>query len=155
MSNLQQRQEKIQEKRKKTEFRNFLRTIASFRPLTFCKNQGMISRYPDSKRIWKLSPIKDFERDQMVSDDLYIDDFFHSFQLLRLQQTIPSVYHVAWCENCDYSDMIHSGKNIYLSTISTYWCEDILYSFASRENTKNVINSLSISDHSENIYINQ
>ena len=36
---LKQRQLKIQEKRKKTEWRDFLMEIASWRPLTFHKNQ--------------------------------------------------------------------------------------------------------------------
>jgi len=48
--------------------------------------------------------------------------------------------------------MILGGKNIYLSTISVYGCEDILYSFATRENTKHVISSNMVFENSEIIF---
>lgn len=152
MTNLQYRQEKIQEKRKKTPFRDFMREIASWRPITFYKTKGLISRYPETDRIGSIIGAKDYVRNQMSDNDYYDWDFGRSFQSFWLSHQWFSVYNVAGCENADYGDMIHSSKNIYLSVISVYNCENILYSFITRENTRNVYNSLMVFDNSENTY---
>jgi hypothetical protein len=60
MSNIAHRQQKIQEKRKKTPWREFVRDICSWYQITFYKNQGQISRYPESDRIGKLLPAINF-----------------------------------------------------------------------------------------------
>lgn len=151
MSNLQQRQEKIQAKRKQTSFRDFLREIASRRPLLFYKTQWWVSRYPASDRTGGIIPFKQFEKQDTITGD-YKGNFFRDFQSMRLHALTPAVRQVWLCENADYADMIHTGKNIYLSVISIYGCENILYSFATREQTTNVINSMMVFDNAANIY---
>lgn len=46
MSNLQYRQEKIQEKRKQTPWRDFVMEICSWMPVMFYNINGRISRFP-------------------------------------------------------------------------------------------------------------
>ena len=48
--NLQQRQEKIQAKRKKTPWRDFVRDICSWYNVNLYKNTGVISRFPETER---------------------------------------------------------------------------------------------------------
>ena len=60
MSNLQQRQSKIQEKRKHTTWRDFVMELASWCPVNFYKIDGKISRYPNTARTGELMPAKDF-----------------------------------------------------------------------------------------------
>jgi len=50
MPDLSYRQKKIQEKRKQTPRREFLKEIASWFQLSFYKNNGIISRYPETDR---------------------------------------------------------------------------------------------------------
>jgi hypothetical protein len=50
MPSLASRQQKIQEKRKQTSFRDCVREIASWRPLNIYNLKGTLSRYPDTPR---------------------------------------------------------------------------------------------------------
>jgi hypothetical protein len=74
MPTLQHRQQKIQEKRKKTPWREFVMEVASWSPMMYYKQQGLISIYPDVSRIGALMSTDDFEekRNDMM-DDLYDD----------------------------------------------------------------------------------
>jgi hypothetical protein len=60
MSNLQYRQTIIQEKRKKTPWRDFVMEIASWCPVNFYKVDGKISRYPNTSRTGELISASDF-----------------------------------------------------------------------------------------------
>lgn len=51
---------KIQESRKSTDFETFIREICSWIPFAVTKNNGIVSRFPESERV-KISSIKDFE----------------------------------------------------------------------------------------------
>lgn len=51
MSRIEYFQELIQEKRKKTPFRDFLKELGSWEILNLYKRDGKISRYPESDRI--------------------------------------------------------------------------------------------------------
>lgn len=67
MPDLAYRQQKIQEKRKQTPFREFLLTIGSRQPMNFYKNQGYISRYPDTERTGRLiAPTEEIETMQFA-----------------------------------------------------------------------------------------
>jgi hypothetical protein len=126
--------------------------IASRRPLNFYKNQWYVSRYPESERIGKLVSLKELIDLDTIGLDRNWYDFLKSFEALRKSSNTPAVWQVAHCENSDYADMIHSWKNIYLSVISVYGCEDILYSFSTRENTKRVLSSIMVFESSEDIF---
>ena len=54
MPDLKYRQQKIQEKRKQTSFRDFVKEIGSWMPLVFYKHNGEISRYPVTDRLKNL-----------------------------------------------------------------------------------------------------
>lgn len=151
MSNLQDRQQKIQEKRKQTPWRDFLREIASRRPLLFYKNQGLVTRYPSTERVGPMIAYRDLESQDQVGGER-TGDFFYDFQKMRIGTKTPAVWRVGTCENADYADMVHTGKDIYLSVISVYGCEDIIYSFSTREQSARVLNSIMVFDNSENIY---
>ena len=62
MSNLQQRKTKIQEQRKNTPRREFLKEIVSRRPVTFHKWDGAITKFPQTERISGVQSSKDFEK---------------------------------------------------------------------------------------------
>lgn len=54
MSNLQYWEEKIKNKRKQTEFRDFIKEVASWFNVMFYKNNGLVSRYPETDRVRHL-----------------------------------------------------------------------------------------------------
>lgn len=61
MPDLKQREEKMQEKRKQTPFREYVKEIASWTPLVFHKNNGLISKYPPVERSGKIIPNKEYQ----------------------------------------------------------------------------------------------
>ena len=71
---------------------------------------------------------------------------------MRKTTKTPAVRQAGVCENADFADMIHTGKNIYLSTISVYGCENILYSFSTRENSSDIVNSMMVFDNAQYVY---
>jgi len=158
MTSLQSRQEKIKIKRMQTPFREFVRDIASWRPMTFYKNAGFVSRFPETDRCWKIVDHNVFEemRDNPFSKHYSsVDSFFYQFDDLFINMSFSPTYQVGWSENSEYSDMVLNGKNIYLSTISVYDCENVFYSFATREGAKNVYWSSMVFENSENVYASQ
>jgi hypothetical protein len=60
MSNLQYWQQKIQEKRKQTPFRDFVMEIASRTPLNLYKKDGFITCYSDPTRSGPLIDLKSY-----------------------------------------------------------------------------------------------
>ncbi len=152
---LKQRQSKIQEKRKTTSRRDFLMQIASRRPLSFYKSNSFISRYPNNERKPHIisHSLFDETRDSLVWVHIAQWNWFSEiFSNLMSKVELTPTQQMWNNENADYADMILGGKNIYLSTISVYGCEDILYSFATRENTKHVISSNMVFENSEIIF---
>lgn len=134
----------IQEKRKKTPFREFLREIASWETLSFYKNNGRISRYHDMSRVKKMGD--SFWDDAGEQSRDYISDtsFFSQFELL--QDQIPMAYtlsfpHLGNNENCEFADAVFSAKNVYLSFVVGFGAENILYSAFCYANVSNVLNS--------------
>jgi hypothetical protein len=66
MQDLTYRQEKIQQKRKQTSFRDFVMEICSWYPLNLYNYSGMITRYPntDRKGIIVVDPYASMNNDQ-------------------------------------------------------------------------------------------
>ena len=155
MSDLHHREQKIQNKRKQTPFRDFLQEIASWRPMTFYKNNGHISRYPVSSRVQNIISVKEFAT---LRDDIYkygIDysgDFFAD--ITALWQSVPTaaLNHFGNNENCDYSDVAYNGKNIYLGIVATRGVENAAYVFNCKDNSKNILSSINVLEWSENVY---
>jgi hypothetical protein len=62
MSNLQHRQDKIKARRANTPFREFLMEIASWYTINLNKNNGMISRYPQTDRMGTIVSKREYEQ---------------------------------------------------------------------------------------------
>ncbi len=134
---LKQRQEKIQDKRKHTPWREFVKEIGSWYPLVFYKNSWNISRYPVEKQSvhWKEK-----------------NTFFTNLSKLLDNAELPNLFHRGKNENCDYSDVIVNCRNIYLSFWVVTDCENILYSFSVRDYCRNILDSTIVWWNCENVY---
>ena len=157
MNTLQHRQQKIQNKRKQTPFREFLLEIASWMPLTLHKIDGKISRYPDTSRIANLMswPQFELERDGF---DAYGKDFDGSqsvfTQLQQLYKEVPKYYsfQMRWGDNTEFADVVRWSKNVYLSYFTVFESENVFYSMIVREKCVNIYNSVMVFKQCENVY---
>ena len=157
MTDLQQRKSKIQEKRKTTEFRDFVKEIVSWFPLVFHKTQGYMSRYPESDRIGTISSNSDFEamRDTVTDYARDYDPQKNIFeQIHQLIKDVPvgaTIRQMAG-ENTSYADSVVGSSNAYLSSAIINDCSDILYSFVVFDYCKTIIDSLRVGSYSEHVY---
>ncbi|MDR2190269.1 MAG: hypothetical protein LBP53_03630 [Candidatus Peribacteria bacterium] len=111
MHDLTYRQEKIQQKRKQTPFRDFVMEIASRQPIGFYKIEGKVSRYPPTSRTKKLINAITFLDNRLGKNP---EKEYHSngdffLQLKALWDEIPKP--IRWifskdAENCEYADTI-------------------------------------------------
>jgi hypothetical protein len=62
MQDIKQREVKMQERNKNREFKMFVRDIMSWFPIVLQKNNGYISRYPQTPRIKEVVHYKEYER---------------------------------------------------------------------------------------------
>jgi hypothetical protein len=158
MQDLKIWEEKIKEKRKDTNFRDFIMEIWSCFPLMFYKNQWFISKYPSgTERIWLLTSPIEFEknRDNLINSwlDYSEKDFFSQFQLLFKKIKLPSLFSLFENENCDYVEHVFGAKDSYLSFWVWSNSEKVLYSCIAKDNCRNIYNSSQVIDGSENIYM--
>lgn len=155
MADLAYRQEKIKERRKTTSRRDFLLTIGSWRPMAFYKNNGHISKYPESERIENIVSIQQHADSRDVMTQYGIDwsgDIFSDITTLFRTVPIAAVNHFGENENCDYSDVAYNAKNIYLSIVTTRGVENAAYVFNCKDNSANVFSSINVLEWSENVY---
>ena len=88
MSKISHYEKLIQEKRKETPFRDFIREIASWETLSFYKTKdGAISRYPETSRIKALG--SDFWESAPNHMMEYHNNTKFSSQFRSLQNRIP------------------------------------------------------------------
>lgn len=147
MSDLHHREQEIQAKRKQTPFRDFLQEIASWRPMTFYKNNGHISRYPVSSRVTNIISLDEFavNRDDIYKYGIdYSGDFFSDMAHLFQSVPVAALNHFGQNENCDYSDVAYNGKNIYLGIVATRGVENAAYVFNCKDNSKNILSSINV-----------
>ncbi|HMY81095.1 MAG TPA: hypothetical protein PK048_04620 [Candidatus Absconditabacterales bacterium] len=150
MSNLAHRQQKIQEKRKQTPWREFVMEVCSWMPVMFYKINNQISRFPETGREGKLIGIKEYEM-HSITDTVYSGDFFRSFENLFLDNEKMIVQQRFENENCDYAEC-YSSKNCYLCFSVGQGAENILYSTNSHSNIRNIVNSAFVITNSDNIF---
>jgi len=157
MKDLNYFKEKIKEKRKTTNFQNYIKEIASWTPIVFHKNNWMISRFPESDRIWGVIHSDDF--DEKNTDIFYsgLDyneniDFFDNYLQLQKSVVLSNMINFFASENSQYADVVNKSKNAYLSAIVIFECENILYSLSVKDNSVNVYNSMMVNVNNENIY---
>jgi hypothetical protein len=156
MPDLAYRQEKIQQKRKLTPFREFAMEIASRRPLNFYKNRGTFSRYPATNRSPKLVSSEVFEQERYEYTKFPLThesaNFFENVHQLFLSVPIEATTQVAVGGNTTFADVCRTSKNVYLSNFVVADCENVLYSMSIRENCTNIYNSIMAFDGCDNIY---
>lgn len=149
-------EEKIKEKRKNTDFRVFIKEIASWFPVTFYKNNSLISRYPVNDRIKKVIKNTDYavERDSFLkyAIDFNWEDFESKFNELIKNVEQPNTTNYWWIENSDYADVVFNTKNAYLSFQVVYDNENVLYSFCVKYNCRNIFNCVMVRNNCENIF---
>ncbi len=150
-------EEKIKEKRKSTEFRDFVKEICSFSPLHIYKINWLLSKFPLSDRIYWVQDWLVFEeiRDTLTNKWREYDfskKFFLNYKEFFQSIELPALMIQSDVENANYADSINSSKNVYLSFIVVMNCENVLYSYYIKHNWKNVLNSVMVWDSCENIY---
>ena len=157
MQNLKHWQEKIQEKRKQTSFRDFIKDIASWQPIVFHKSSWMVSRFPSTDRMPEVVGYSDYY-DQGWSEYTHGIDYDESKSLFEnyaeLRKSVKGINMINFfnSENSEYADVVSKWKNIYLSAFIVNGDEDVMYSFWVNDESKRILNSAIISDHSENVY---
>ncbi|MDR0650595.1 MAG: hypothetical protein LBG59_04245 [Candidatus Peribacteria bacterium] len=103
MPDLTYRQQKIQDKRKQTPFRDFVMEICSWFTLNIYKVDGMLSRYPDTVRKGVL--VKDqyaSMNNEQISE--YTGDFFVDFVRLYTNSPKSNLIFFGENENATYTD---------------------------------------------------
>lgn len=118
MADIKHRQEKIQDKRKKTSFRDFVREIASRYPFVLGKNNGLVSSYPQTNRIGTIIKQIDFEkiRETLLFQGKSLTDtpFLEQYDALQRSVPMPALIHFTDNENADYGHCVMNSKNVYL-----------------------------------------
>ncbi len=151
MTNLHYRQEKIQEKRKQTIFRDFVREIASWMPVNFYKINGVVSRFPDTGRQGNIVSIKDYMNHIVKELEISTSNFLSLFVQLFVHSDKMIVQQRFENENSVYAEC-HGAKNTYLSFWIGQNAENVLYSAMSHTSIRNVINSFVVVGNCDNIY---
>jgi hypothetical protein len=120
MQDIKQREQKMQEKRKQTPWRDFVMEICSRRALSFYKIKNLVSRYPMTTRIGKVISHKAFaeQRDGFLAYGItynFQDSLFTHIQKLFVSLPLENTLLFSGCENSDYADQSMGAKNTYLS----------------------------------------
>ena len=158
MIDIHQREDKMKAKRMQTDFREFIKTIASRQPIVFHKYKGLISRFPETDRIWNVIKYDQFYEQEWALYTKGIDydfshTFFDNFQQLFRGVSMTNMINFFMSENCDYADVVSKGKNVYLSTFIVNGEENTVYSFGVKDECVNILNSCMVADHCENVYL--
>lgn len=149
MHDLLYRQKKIQEKRKHTPRKEFVKEICSWYTFSFYKNWEIISNFPPTWRLWGvLTTREDLENNFFDIENQW--SFFKTLHHLFLQNKVPWVSHYWDNENCEYSTTVNNSKNIYLSSNLT-WCENVTYSYSIKYST-DIHNSVLVRDNASCVY---
>lgn len=157
MASLHYRQQKIQNIRMKKTRREFVKEIASRRPLTFYKQQWGISRYPISDRIGTLLNSMSYE-DRRKGFEMYgklFDpsiSFFDQFAALFKAVPHDRCFQMWAWENTQYADVVWWSSNIYLSNFVVYGCSHVSTSMVVRENCSSIFDSIMVFKNCNAVY---
>jgi len=155
MQDIKIREDKIKEKRKKTSRKTFVQEVGSWRSLVLYRWPSFVSRFPKEKENIVKTTYFEEERDNLIKSWQTIQQdkgFFDQFGILWGNALHPNILHYAQNENCDFVDVCLGSKNCYLSNVVILDCSNVLYSLSAKENSHNVLNSVSVINNSENIY---
>ncbi|MDD2870795.1 MAG: hypothetical protein PHS49_02295 [Candidatus Gracilibacteria bacterium] len=152
MSNLKYWEDKIKEKRKNTDFRKFIKEIASWSSLSFYKIDGNITRCPKSNRLKEVVIASKFdENEKPMKEYNFSLDFFTNYGNLFSENPFSAVIDLGGNENTNYSDCTFNSKNVYLSN-TTIGAQNVFYSLSTKMNSTNVFDSVVVWSNCENIY---
>jgi len=151
MSNLTQRQQKFQEARKDTPWREFLKDIWSWFPFLLFKDGKNVSRFhPGNERVW---PVVDYatyiDLKEQRSKEITEASFFEQLWEVLRHATIAGSKVIGESINSTYNDIILWAKNAYLNFV-VLESENVMYSYAVNACT-NVYSCLQVLK-SESIY---
>ena len=154
------RQQKIRDRKMQSTPVDVLKHIASRSPIIFHKAGKLVSRYPSSERICSVIEGKKFNDDMEAGTQYGLDyehekTFFQNYARLLEKIPLPNMWAFSGNENADYSDTVGWSKNIYLSSMVTFGCENVIYSFSVKDNGKNIMSSMMVRDNSENVYMSK
>jgi hypothetical protein len=158
MQDIKRREQKMQEKRRGTPWRDFLKEICSWYSIVFYKNNNKISIYSEARKLDLTLSTKEFEDYVDTLTKQWLDynwdiSFFQNFQKLFNVTKLPALRIGSSCENSNYANnVVWWSKNVYLSHNIITSCENVLYSIVIKEKSINVLNSVMVIDGSENIY---
>ena len=153
MSNISHYQNLIQEKRKNTPFREFVKELGSWNILNLYKRNGKICRYPETDRI-KLLDDREYQNASAYSHEFNEGKtFFENFRELIDIFPFEHIFHFDNNENSDFADGIFGAKNTYLSFIVGFHSENVAYSAFCYNNIHNIFNSFLACINSSNIYM--
>lgn len=157
MKDLKHWKEKIQDRRKTSEFTDFMKEIGSWIPLTFYRHDSYVTKIPPTERKPNIVSLKKFEenRDNLLKTWIDYDEntsFWKNYENLFYKIDIAAVIDYGSSQNSDYADMVLESKNVYLTTVVITECENVMYSFSVKGNSSNVINGLAVRTHSDNVY---
>jgi len=145
----------IQDKRKNTYFRDFLKEIVSWYPFAFYKHDWLITSFPRSDRINSkiISPLEFEEtRDDLIKKWIDYDwDLIKNFWDLYKSIPMYSLFQFK-VENVDYTDNVYNSKSSYLSNGVIHDCENVLYSFYIKLSCTNIFNSFMVWDNCDNVF---
>jgi hypothetical protein len=152
MPKLEYRQQKIQAKRKQTSRKDFIKEVCSRRPLAFYKLNIGVSKYPNqSSRMLPLVTPKKYIQDNpdgtTYCQDIALDKpFLEQFQqfFYSAPHALLNTYGMS-VDNSDWCDSSWNGvKNAYLCVSVGDNAENILYSFKTETNVRNIISGINI-----------
>jgi hypothetical protein len=153
MSRLEYYQNLIQEKRKKTPFRDFVKELGSWEAFNLYKRNGRICRYPDTNRI-KVLDDKEYKNASSHFHQYHTSkDFFSNLREFYDVFPFEYLFHFPNNENSDFGDCIFGAKNTYLSFIVGFSAENVAYSALCYDNIHNVFNSFLACTNCSNIYM--
>ncbi len=150
MNSLQNRQLKIQEKRKQTPRRDFLMDVASWVSIVLTKHGNSVTRYAEQRR-WRHKTSWWYEDFVWELDENKI--FFDAFTDLWQWVCKPMNIQFGFVnENTQWADQCFGAKNAYLTNNVWGWSENVYYSTDVYPSGSNVFNSAMVGQ-SENIYM--
>jgi hypothetical protein len=154
MSDIHQRELKMQERRKQTSFRDFVKEITSRCVFNLYKNHDLVSKFPVSPKIQNILSHNAFNA---LGDQMDIAEYDDSLGLLENIQRLRSVFqheqttHFYKDENADFADCVFGGKNAYLSFVVGEF-DTVLYSAFAYAKVSNIFSSVFVTNTTDNVY---
>lgn len=124
--------------------------------MVFYKKEGQFIRYSKDADI-NIIPIEEWVRQRDNFTKYWIEydfnkSFFDNFRGLIAKVPFPNVFHIWLVEDSRWADTVRASKHIYLSQIVILDCENVLYSFFVKENSRNILNSVFVIWNNDNVY---